>query len=112
MDSYTFKKVTIALGGTVSSPANILGYQVVGVAFPATWTAQNVSLQLDPDGNGTYFTITDLGFVAPAASQITLINTGTAPYKIPILAGVNFRLVSAVAQAAASDLVLMLIKLP
>jgi hypothetical protein len=113
MDKYTFKKVTIDAAGTVSDAADILGFQVVGIATDADWDAQNVTFQVDPTGDGTFCLVAGLTLTAPAASQVTLLNTGAvAPYIIPILLGVSIKVVSAVAQGDATVVTLLLQQLP
>ncbi len=112
MDKYVFKTVTIGAGGTVSNAADLGGFQLVGIATDASWDAQNVTFQIDP-GDGVFRAVAGLTLTAPAASQVTPLNTGAAaPYVIPILVGANIKVVSAVAQGDATVVTLMLQQLP
>jgi len=112
MDRYAFRTVTIANGGVVSGDGDILGHQLVGIATDAAWDAQNVTFNVDP-GDGTFRLVAGLTLTAPAASQVTLLNTGAAaPYVVPIIVGRKIQVVSAVAQGGATVITLLLVKLP
>lgn len=71
-------KATISDGDTESAEVNILGFRVIGVAFPASWDGANLTFQVDPDGAGTFYDVEDESASAvqlddPGASDVGLI---------------------------------------
>lgn len=103
LDSYIFKKATILTGATVSDAVDILGYQVVGFIVPTSWTAANLSFEVDP-GDGNYYVVTAPTFTTPTANQLTLVLATGGP---PIIVGSKIKLVSSTAQLLADKVVLV-----
>jgi hypothetical protein len=69
--------VTIASGQSLSGVGDLRGYQLVGISFPAGWTAADVTLQTAADPDDTYLNVfygtTELTIDA-AADQHTVID--------------------------------------
>jgi len=116
-DSYRTDKVTfdISESTTISTVANILGYQVIGIIVPTGWTAANVTFQIDPGiAPQAYHAVTGLTLTTPTANEVTYLNTGAAaPFVIPILVGANIKLVSSTAQLTSDkEVILLMQRLP
>jgi hypothetical protein len=115
MGEFVTKTVTfdISEDNDLSTSADILGYQVVGIIVPTGWTAANVTLYVDP-GDGTYRLVTNLLLTSPTANEITLLNTGiiagAVAYYVPIIIGANIKLACSTAQLSADKVVTLLLQ--
>lgn len=57
-DRYAQVPVTIADNEATSGAADITGYRIIGVLFPAnTWVEADLTIEIDPDGSGTYYPV-------------------------------------------------------
>ncbi|MGE4426038.1 MAG: hypothetical protein AB7G37_06280 [Solirubrobacteraceae bacterium] len=101
--------VTIAQDGDTSTPVDVWGQRVVGIAMSAAWTAGNITFEAswNPDaGTPVWGAVVDtdggpVTVTAPAAGEWVMI-------PIDLLAGVRYlRLVSSVSQEAARTLVVV-----
>ena len=114
MEEYAWKTVLfdISEDDDLSTAANILGYEVIGVIVPTGWTAASVTFQIDP-GDGTYRLVSGVTLTTPTANQVTYLNAGALanPALIVCLTGANIKLVSSGAQGADRSVILMLRKL-
>ena len=112
MDRYIQRTVLIDISSstTVSESTDISGYRVVGVQIPASWTAGNITFQVDPNGAGTFYAVDKLDGNAltltdPGASNIGLIDDTY------FLVGKAIKAVAASAQAGDRTLVLLCVAL-
>ena len=79
-----FESVTIAASAAASGAFELDGYKIVGIAKPATWTAADISFEIDPNGAGTFYKAVDS---AGALLKITGVSTTVAEYQVPPEAG-------------------------
>lgn len=61
-DRYAQRPVVIADNAATSGAADITGHKIVGVLFPAnTWVEADLTIEIDPDGLGTYYPVEYFG---------------------------------------------------
>jgi len=72
--------VTILSGAATSTAFDLFGYKVVGVLKAATWTAADISFEIDPLNSGTFVKVIDN---AGALVKITGVSTTVAEYYVP-----------------------------
>lgn len=55
---YAHKDVVIADNAATSGAADITDHRIIGVVFPAnTWVEADLTVEIDPDGEGTYYVL-------------------------------------------------------
>lgn len=79
MINRTKAAVTIAASASLSDAADLLGYDLVAIHFPAAWTAASITFQGSEDGI-TYGNIydsagTEVAYAGAAADRVVLVNT-------------------------------------
>ena len=88
--------VTIAAAAAISGSFLLYGYRIAAVVDPATWTAADISFEIDASGSGTFVKVVDN---AGALVKITGVSTTVSEYHFPpdigsVLVGERAQIVS------------------
>lgn len=115
---YTQKPVTIANAAAVSDAVDLLGYRLVGARTASAWTAADLTPEVDPDGSGTFYRVSDkanalLRLDGVAVDTVALFDSDSDERIVGAkvrLRSVNVGSEADVNQGAARSLVLLLAK--